>query len=125
MPSFSRMPARKSAAFRVSPGGFEVSMATYSERSLVTSSGLAVGWGAAAEDTKLTKDTEDSTNSVRSRRLMFSPVSFVCVGGLDTLLRRFEGSGGAILSDPIPVEASAVHRDIDAGGQRLHERERA
>src|SRR4051812_3182667 len=117
MPSFSRMPARKSAAFRVSPGGFDVSMATYSERSLVTSSGLAVGWIAPAEDTKVTKETEDSTNSVRSRRFMFSSVPFGCLGGLDTLLRRFEGSCFTILSDVVPVEASAVHGDIDAGGQ--------
>src|SRR6184192_96733 len=39
IPSRSKIPARKSAAFRVSPGGFDVSIATYSRRSRVASSG--------------------------------------------------------------------------------------
>src|SRR2546430_12746357 len=50
------MDARKSAALRVSPGGFEVSIATYSVRRRLASSG---GW---ARDSRCinTKDTKDT-----------------------------------------------------------------
>src|SRR5471032_2352854 len=36
-----------------------------------------------------------------------------------------ESSAVAILPHPVPLEASAVHRDVDAGRERLHERQRA
>src|SRR4029450_149056 len=58
MPSRSRTDARKSAAFRVSPGGLEVSIATYWLGSLTASSELPVWLVAITEDTEETKDTE-------------------------------------------------------------------
>src|SRR6185295_18680374 len=123
MPSFSKTPARKSAALVVSPGGFEVSMATYSERSRVISSRLPVSCVAETEDTKETKDTQANTASSRARagkrRFMFSSVSFVRLCVLDAFSHRLECAGVPVLTHAVPVEVPAVHRDVDACRQRL------
>src|SRR6266487_3332538 len=58
MPSRANTPARKSAALRVSPGGFEVSRRTYSWRSRVASSGAC----APIQRCVNTKDTKDTKN---------------------------------------------------------------
>src|SRR5262245_31364427 len=54
IPSRSRMPARKSAALRVSPGGFDVSIRTYccSRRTMSSEARGAGACCAAANDTE-------------------------------------------------------------------------
>src|SRR5206468_11765665 len=98
MPSLSRIAVRNAAAFVVSPGGLEVSMATYSLSRRVTSSRLAGCCLAATEDTKVTKDTKENTNTTRGRGLMLSSVTLVCLRGLGTLLRGFEEAGLTVLA---------------------------
>src|SRR5882672_6957021 len=113
MPSPARIAVSQSAAFVVSPGGFEVSIATYSASSLVISSRLPVSCVAETEDTKETKDTEANTASSWARagkRFMLSSVSFVHLCVLDVSLRSFEEAGVPVLPHAIPVEAPAVHR---------------
>src|SRR5450759_1906844 len=74
MPSRSNTDARRSAALRVSPGGFDVSMRTYCWRSRVASAPAAFQSGACADiarwaTTKDTKDTKPKANQY-----------FLCVG---------------------------------------------
>src|SRR5205807_4202522 len=51
-----------------------------------------------------------------------SSVLFLCVLGC---LYSFEEARAAVFPHSVPVEAAAVHRDVDARRQRLHERQRA
>src|SRR6516225_8340987 len=135
MPSRSRIDARKSAAGLVSPGGLDVSIATYEVRSCFISSAstaasLAVT-GACPAETEGTKvPTDRRANTISSRpgagtRFMFFSVSFLDSRVLDAFSHRLEGSGVSVLSHAIPLEAAAVHRDVDAGRQNLDERQRA
>src|SRR5215510_3066721 len=67
MPSRSRTEARKSAALRVSPGGLELSIATYCFRSATASSALPDWLVAITEDTKgRTKDTKERTENTEA-----------------------------------------------------------
>src|SRR2546423_12538458 len=75
MPSRSSTPARKSAAFRVSPGGFEVSMRTYCCRSCAASSEDCATDAKQAKEAKEAKDareistTEDAEDTEITLRL--------------------------------------------------------
>src|SRR5215510_5059831 len=62
MPSRSRTEARKSAALRVSPGGLEVSIATYCFRSATASSALPDWLVAITEDTKGRTENTEATH---------------------------------------------------------------
>ena len=56
---------------------------------------------------------------------MFSFVSLVSFVLLHASHTCLECPGVPVLPHPVPVEAAAVHRDVDARRQRLHERQRA
>src|SRR4051812_29448595 len=101
MPSRSSTEARKSAAWRVSPGGFEVSIATYSRRRRAASS--------AACPARIEFATRHNAIGNRTQGRPFSTSSLLEYSGLPVLLYA------------IPFEIAAVHRDVDTRRQHLHE----
>src|SRR4051812_25505089 len=105
MPSLSRIAARKSAALRVSPGGFEVSIATYCCSRRVTSSCVC----DHAKDTKVMEDTKASNAAPQIFTRIFVPFVVLCALVVSDL---FECPGLTVLPDVVPGEAAAVHRDV-------------
>src|SRR5262245_579114 len=112
------MPAMKSAAFRVSPGGFEVSIATYSPNRRSASSACC----ALTRTQRLVEATKGTINMTERQRLT-TPCPLQPF--VPTSQPPLERAGCSILPDSVPLEAPSVHRDVDARRQQLHERQGA